>query len=537
MTVLGQSLPADPRPGSNLKGRAAGAAWTYLLPRLDLGVVLCVGDPSSAALETLRRMAPRLVIAGGSGRGHRGPGVEVLAAGDLGSVADGSVDLVYVTGPARLRDVHVASALRRKLRHDGHLYVEAGLTGPSDRRLGELLAAGGLAEIRRFWLTPATGEARSAVPAEYGDVRDLFAQRGIAVPSWPRLARRLERRFPLPRSGRRMGLLATSSAAFSSEPGEVPKYLRAMAAADDVDLAGYRYGLSARGRYNSRKILFYLFPPGGDTPTMIVKTTRDSAFNARLENEARALRHVAERNLVAPGSAPEVVFAGHHGGLAMVAETALKGIPLSSRRIGGSASGSYEWLTSLAERSSTRDSAAGPEIVAALEGMVAAVMRIYGLDRDERQTLDAAVHAVAARADDMPIVFAHGDAGVWNRLVLAGGRVAFLDWEAAEPRGLPLWDLFYFARSHVLGLARLRQWARRPKALVRELRFDGDLRRAVRAYGRRLQLSEELVESLFVLCWAHRALREVPRLDARRLSAGHYVGLLRASLAPTERPW
>ena len=33
-------------------------------------------------------------------------------------------------------------------------------------------------------------------------------------------------------------------------------------------------------------------------------------------------------------------------------------------------------------------------------------------------------------------------------------RPAFLDWEAAELHGMPLWDLFYFARSVAVGVAR-----------------------------------------------------------------------------------
>jgi hypothetical protein len=43
-------------------------------------------------------------------------------------------------------------------------------------------------------------------------------------------------------------------------------------------------------------------------------------------------------------------------------------------------------------------------------------------------------------------------------------------------------------------------------------------------------LAHELVETLFVTCWAHRALKEASRLDAARLDTGHYVNLVRLCL-------
>ena len=50
-------------------------------------------------------------------------------------------------------------------------------------------------------------------------------------------------------------------------------------------------------------------------------------------------------------------------------------------------------------------------------------------------------------AERFPLVFQHGDPGPWNVLITSDGRPGFLDWEAAEPHGMPLWDLFHFLRS------------------------------------------------------------------------------------------
>ena len=57
------------------------------------------------------------------------------------------------------------------------------------------------------------------------------------------------------------------------------------------------------------------------------------------------------------------------------------------------------------------------------------------------------VAALAAAGDGMRLVFQHGDPGPWNLLVTPEGQPAFLDWEAADAEGMPLWDLFHFLRS------------------------------------------------------------------------------------------
>jgi hypothetical protein len=54
----------------------------------------------------------------------------------------------------------------------------------------------------------------------------------------------------------------------------------------------------------------------------------------------------------------------------------------------------------------------------------------------------------------------------------------------------------------------------------------------VEGYVRRLEIPSELVAPLVSMGWAHRAMRQVTRLDTRALSGGHYIGLLRASIDP-----
>jgi hypothetical protein len=140
----------------------------------------------------------------------------------------------------------------------------------------------------------------------------------------------------------------------------------------------------------------------------------------------------------------------------------------------------------------------------------------------------------------MPIVLQHGDPGTWNLLVTPGGRPAFLDWEAAEHEGMPLWDVFYFVRSFAVTVARAAGVRSSLRGLRAQLLADMPVNRllvaAVERQCARIGLDRELVEPLFVTCWMHRALKEATRLRPARLDRGHYVNLLRISLDDADSP-
>lgn len=505
--------PADPRAGSNLKGAAAGAGWTYILDRLDPDRVLCVGQPPGATLGTLNRIASDVMV---------------MERQNVNELPIETFDLVYVSasGRAALEKLETCTSIARSLTSGGQLFVE-------DRRSGALakvLRDAGLSPVEIFWLTPARGEMRSAVPLNDQDIRAFFVNRSLTVPSWPPPLRVLDRLLPIAASANRIGILATRFGSGEAQAARVPAYVRDVASARGVDLSSFRFGLSARGRYNSRKVVLYLFAPGARQPELIVKATRDATQNGRLENEERALRRVAELGLVDAGTAPAVVFSGEHGGLKILAETALEGRLLSSAAGASGVSHAYGWLTDLSAASARRDEQATAQTLSLLESVGSSVLRIYPLDHNTRDRLQRAIDAVAASADLLPGVFVHGDAATWNAMLRTDGRVAFLDWEAAAGQGMPLWDLFYFARSHVLDRAKLRRHARRPANLVRTLLADPDFRKAVESYCHRLEIPTELVAPLFSLCWAYRAVREVTRLKVEQLSKGHYFRLLKASL-------
>jgi phosphotransferase family enzyme len=533
MPVLERSLQSDLRPGSNLKGSAAGAAWTFLLPRLEFDHVVCWGAPSMAALATLSRLGRRVTVvlranaAGPEDDIRRHGPTGVLLTTDNPGPPRASADLVYVTD--READGDLRGPLEA-LRSDGHLYLELSSYRRA-RELSERLQAGGHPRPFAFRLTPRDGEARSAVPADDRQLADYFRKHRlgispslVSVRSWRGLA-------GLGRSTQRTGLLMSGPAGERLRPAA---YLSRLARPAGLDLAGYRCGVSARGRYSSRKVILYLFAPGSHRPALIVKTTRAPEFNARLQNEAQALADIHQRGLVPDGAAPHVLFSGTEGGLLMVAENVVEGTSLERAigRDGGEwVEAGFEWITRLAEPSAERHASRRGELSAAMEQIIQMADALYALGAEERRMIGAAAARLGDSSLSVPVVYFHGDATVKNAMVTPAGEVAFLDWEAADPLGVALWDLFYFARSAALsGKGLRRRLAAQPVRLIRALAEDQRLARAVGVYCLRAGVSEEAVPALFQMCWLHRAVKEAARLPASRLQAGHYINLVRAVL-------
>jgi hypothetical protein len=321
-----------------------------------------------------------------------------------------------------------------------------------------------------------------------------------------------------------------------------PAYLRRIASAAGVSIESHRWGLSARGEYRSRKVLFFLFNGSAETPEYIVKMTRDPALNPRLENEYRALAWLAERRIGDRETLPRAVFLGHHNDLAIVGETVIDGVPFEQRSTGAAgcplAAAAIEWLTELGAASADTAAASGLEGSKALATLFDRFAQIYQLSPDQHAFLAGQIAAIGDSQGRFPLVFQHGDPGTWNIWVTPGQRVAFLDWEAAELQGMPLWDLFYFVRTYGSWSARAGSSGDVMKGFAGQFLsaspFQQLLIDATERYRARVGLPAELVEPLFYTCWMHRALKESTRLAAGSLDRGQYISVLRACIDQRE---
>jgi hypothetical protein len=560
--ALGTTLGEEFVPGSNLKGAVEGANWCFLLPSLEIGRVVSVGAPSPSALATLSRLSNEIIVWAPSrdlrrlrdmiGRG--GSNKISLLARDGGPIPlpDRSADVMLLArrglASSLSHDRTARDELERLLKPGGVAYAEF---RASLYRLAATRAVERAFELlgppQVMWLAPAFGEMRAA--ASRADAPSIaYLERSF-------LTRRLLRLHLVRRPGRVLGRQVLTNRVFgrcgalASRP-EVdlaagpPDYLRSVAAQAGVRIDPGRWGFAAPGDYRTQKLLFFIFAGAKETPDSVVKMTRDPQLNPRLEREWHALTVLQERGIGDEGTVPRPLFAGRHADLAIVGQTAVEGVPFRRQMRAAAdcpyASAVVDWLLELGTITAHTQPTDSPGIAARLEALLARFTELYRVDPVHGEFLADQVAAIARSETGLPLVFQHGDPGPWNLLVTRDGRPAFLDWEAADPEGLPLWDIFHFLRSFGLAISRRAGRSDPIRSFTEQVLADSDLNRlivqATTRFCAATPLRPELVEPLFYLCWMHRALKEVPRLHPARLDTGRYVNVLRRAINQRDAP-
>jgi thiamine kinase-like enzyme len=198
-----------------------------------------------------------------------------------------------------------------------------------------------------------------------------------------------------------------------------------------------------------------------------------------------------------------------------------------------------EWLYDLGV--STAHVAPDPSRpVERLEALLARFNELYDPDRDTSRFLESELSALAADAGALRLVFQHGDPGPWNLVVTAGGSPGFLDWESADPGGMPLWDLFHFLRSFGLIVSRNAGRHDPTRSFDEQILATSALNQLLvdttRRFCAETGMSTRLVEPLFYLCWVHRAAKETSRLAPEALGSGRYFNLLRLAILRRDAP-
>jgi Phosphotransferase enzyme family len=561
VTPLEPSLDAPLVPGSNMKGAVAGANWWFLLPSLRAERIVCLGSPTPATLATLAGMSENVVVCAprrATARARRRAaaaqltGISFIESGspDQIRLGEATADVVFLAGrslrPLRARR---REEIERLLRPDGLAYGEFtpvldGLSTPG-------LSRGNAPQLGPddfLWLAPASGEIRLAAPLEdaatIGYLERRFLKRTIRRRKLLRHPQRLlkkhvtaNRLFP-----RRASLAGGSQAAGRAGP---PRYLRRLAAESGVALERHRWGLAAPGEFRSQKVLFFLFgPEGKDVPDYVVKITRDPRLNQRLENERRALELIHDAGFPGSRTLPRPVFFGYEHGLAVLGEAAVDGVSFLERTeatphcpLAGAA---IDWLVELGVATAQPPAGGDRAVAGQLEALFERFCRIYRVSRAHESFLASQIDSLAGSDNAFPLVFQHGDPGPWNLLVTANGEPAFLDWEAAEPEGMPLCDLFHFVRSFGIRVSRAAGTNDAVHSFEEQFLADSELGRLlvgkVSRFSTQAGLATELVAPLFYFCWIQRALKEVTRLHPQRVDQGRYVNLLRASIEGRESP-
>jgi aminoglycoside phosphotransferase len=324
-----------------------------------------------------------------------------------------------------------------------------------------------------------------------------------------------------------------------------------------LDLA--RYGVPERlssvvvtPRFRaSSHVVFLVLAPGKPEPLLVAKLPRLGGSSASVEREVANLRAVQTGRAGGFHSIPRVVAFEEYRGRPILVETALVGNPMDPAAVRRDQDQCctmvVSWLAELPRPARRADSAvpvtaasrlthstnaeqavAGLDIQqAGSEHMISWFSRlveqplrhfecVFPLSVEEQRLLERTWELIAPLRDaDLPSVFEHGDLSHPNIMLLRNGEPGVVDWELAEPRGLPTYDLFFFLTYIAFASHNARKGDEHLAAF--HTAFFGHAawaRPYVAAYAGRLRLPPHTLTPLFVLCWARYMTSLLQRLDA-----------------------
>jgi hypothetical protein len=310
----------------------------------------------------------------------------------------------------------------------------AALVVDGDRRVGRRLRRRGLATVQLLPL-PVAGSPVAYLDLEHRRAASYGIAEGIVHGERWRMARNrvaseLARLglFPPPRR------LVTLAGARAGPPAFV-------AAAAELGVArdvGWLMLVSSGSVV--RRNAFLLFPPGAIAPRHVIRFARVRDLAQPFERDARAAELVAATGGVVAQRAPRflgrIEVDGYHAALESAATGAKLAVllrrPIARTRKLAVLEAIARWLIDVA-----RQTAAPPAALAAERTRLARDVVSYWSDRGVGPDL---VESLAP----VPATFRHNDVAEEN-VVVDRDRFSVLDWEFAQPVGLPLGDLVYFA--------------------------------------------------------------------------------------------
>jgi hypothetical protein len=407
----------------------------------------------------------------------------------------------------RLPRIAGASRARRRLREAGFADVTVHWRGPSPRRTPQ------------FWLPLESAAATT----------HLLRER----PPRSRAQALLRRLW---RVAAKAGLLAPLYAIARLPGAESENGLERF-----LPLAAEQLLLTGGGR-SINKVVALPFAPGAPAPDAVVKFARVDAADAALDREAAALRALAEEHPSVTG-VPRLLAQERRVGRRALVESAVHGEPLIAaltpatfRELSGKVT---VWLTDLVESGEPRPSS---EWWQRLVGdPLAAFERDFGgvVEAGAMARLRARLRSL----DKLPRACEHRDCSPWNVVLTGDDSPGLLDWESAEPHGLPGLDLAYFLANAVFVLERAIESGRTRESYERLLDpttpYGGEAASRVAEYRDRVGLSTAAFANLRLLAWVvharsdylHREMAAAGPPSPEALRDAPYLGLIETDLA------
>lgn len=501
--------------------RARSIDWRFALP-----------DPAPPSVATIGRVPDEMAVAMADAGWHQ-------------ATSDAALALTVDPDAAALR------AALSALRADGALCVIWRRQGSPLRRR-RLAARSGTAgrlrtngfDVRWHVFVPSAAETSAILPLSTPQPLDLLLRRRSGV-TGSRAARLVAETL------RRLGLLARLAPAVllvarrpSSDAGPAPHqamdaisgHLAELHRDDPTLEIPDRHGapLLLTPRFRASRHVVALVPQperrGGTNangePALVIKVARVADGGEVARREASALEALAARPAQGRGAAPSLVHVGSPWGLATIVETAVSGSPLDPatvRRDPELAIATVsDWLVRMVAPVEGRGSGAAgrstdERIQRLLDEPMASFRATWSGESEERLIEATNAAAAAVRAASLPIAFEHGDASHPNLLRRPDGTLGAVDWELAEPTGLPLHDLTTFLAYVTVVRARTAAQVDQGHQIAASLiAADGWAARALAAHAERIGVEPGCIRPLVVISLARLTIGLAERLEDAR---------------------
>jgi hypothetical protein len=523
--------------------------WRFLVANPGLDRVGYIGrrDTCLAALRTVSRSV-EILDSGAVKGGDHSPAHEVVVACEpsqtelqraAGAVTPGGTLVVEARGPFG------ALTARRRWRLPGRLVQEIS-------RLG-------FEEVRPYWHWPTFDQCTRIIPLDdQGAIRCALSltsrNAGSRAVAWAaRLLLQLgllgwitgsvsvvgRRARPERPAGRpRSDAGGRSGTGEPEAPARSPNMVLAFLEEHWDRLGLSRHSVSRRLSFvlltprflNSSHLVFLLMPEGESQPRLVAKLPRLPKHRAT-EREAQVLRQVQESRSGGFESIPRLVAHEAYRDHMILVETALSGRALDRATVRRTARRSCEaalaWLLEIQSATRHAPDSAGDWFERLIERQSAELEAT--LPMEERLIARTRELTQPLAKVNLPLVLEHGDLSDPNLLVDHDGRIAVLDWELAETRGLPATDLFFFLAYVARALSGARSGIESVAAVDRAFLGRRSWARAyVRRYAEAMALSLGTLTPLLVACWERQVSGLARRMmETRESSDGMRAGVAR----------
>lgn len=257
----------------------------------------------------------------------------------------------------------------------------------------------------------------------------------------------------------------------------------------------------------SSHLVFLVFSWGNPRPTLVIKVPRLAGFDDSVEREAQNLSAIQASRPEGFSSIPRLVALQENHNRKILIETALSGRSMDPTIVRKNPTKCIEnvidWLMSINQSTCCSARVTPNWFERLVEQPIQCFARKIPLNEEETCLLNHTWEAAEKlREMNLPIVFEHGDLSHPNILLLDQGRIGVLDWEQAEPLGLPATDLFYFLGY--VGFAKYRSRENSDYIPALQSAFFGKdawARPFIQTYAEKLQLPFASLTPLFLLSW------------------------------------